>query len=737
MGETAGTVAESADAPKAGSGDEHASRPGAAGWSVFGDPLGLAVFLGALAFAGATWQVGVFITDTYAVANGLLNVAEGHLSIERVHYSLTLGSQPGLHVVDGQLYARNYGQAVLAIPVYFALETLTAVARLELLLAAVWSFLVLATIRQAGVVLGRRRSFQVVGGLLALGLFGTSVALATPLDPEFTGLVALQVLALAATGVTALATYRLCAEVRDRRVGAVAGGATVLATPLWFWAAVPKRHALVAAAVATLLFWFAGSRRPGPRVSLPLSGSVRKDLLIRVLAYALAGLVAWVHAFEGVLLLGTLAVADLATASATSRRALVAVAIATSVGLAPFLATNLLVTGNPAEPPRLADPYNPSDDIGIGPGGRVESPDDRAGGDGSDGGSGASDDGTPQPDGTGPGDGEATGGSGAESGGDGTETGSPAEDTDGADGDATDDAEESVMDALGARLRDSSVVGYADRILAETGDAPGRLYHTYVRSGRADEFVWYAPNQQETVDLSLAESFPLVGGLVGAFLGGALIRVRSGRREERTNAPRSDGGTPDGVRGRLAAVGRSAGRFPGAVRAAAPARQTEGFALAVFAGYATLYFPVLPLHSQLTVRYLLPVFPVLVYLLARRPVVRRSVTAAGRSLAAGYFGALVVGAAAAAVAFPALDPAVGEAMQLHALVNLGVCVALVATTAGARAGIIADNRVPAAALGVAGAATTLLVVRMQLVYFEYGTYAAPVVRTVADLLGGA
>jgi hypothetical protein len=61
----------------------------------------------------------------------------------------------------------------------------------------------------------------------------------------------------------------------------------------------------------------------------------------------------------------------------------------------------------------------------------------------------------------------------------------------------------------------------------------------------------------------------------------------------------------------------------------------------------------------------------------------------------------------------------------------------VATTAGARAGFIADNRVPAAALGVAGAVTTLLVVRMQLVYFEYGTYAAPVVRTVADLLGGA
>lgn len=688
------------------------------GWSLFGDPLGLAVFLGALALAGATWQVGVFITDTYAVANGVVNVAEGHLTIERVRYSLTLGSQPGLHVVDGQLYARNYGQAVLAVPVYYALEGLTAVARLELLLAAAWSLVVLAACRQAGVVLGRRRAFQVGGSLLAVGVFGTSVPLATPLDPELTGLVALQVLALAATGVTALAMYRLGATARDRRVGVVAGGATVLATPLWFWAAVPKRHAVTAAVVATLLFWFAASRRPGSRVSLPLAGRVRKDHLLRGLAYALAGLVAWVHAFEGVLLLGALAVADLATASAASRRALVAVAVGASVGLAPFVATNLLVTGSPAEPPRLADSYHPSDDIDIGPGGQVESPDDRS----EDSGAAGNDDGTTGGGGAESSDGETTGGSGSDSG--------------SGDAEATGEAtNRSAVDALGERVRSSSVVGYVARIAGQVDHAPGRLYHTYVRSGRADDLVRYEANQEETIDLSLAESVPLVGGLAGTALGGVLAGLRSRRRAgDEAAAARSDGGSS--LAGRLAAAGRGIRDLARRVRGADPSRQTEGFALVVFAGYATLYFPVLPLHSQLTVRYLLPVVPALLFLLAARPTVGRSVGAAGRSLAAGYLGALVVGATAVAVAFPALDPAVGEAMQLHGLVNLAACVALAATTAGARAGFITDNMVPAAALGVAGAATTLLAVRMQLVYFEYSSYAAPVVRAVADLFGG-
>jgi hypothetical protein len=274
------------------------------------------------------------------------------------------------------------------------------------------------------------------------------------------------------------------------------------------------------------------------------------------------------------------------------------------------------------------------------------------------------------------------------------------------------------------------------RIVTETTDAPSRLYHTYVRSGRVESGVRYSVNDEETIELSLAESLPLVGGLVGGLLAGIGLRFRNGWQSRRgTSDLRSDGGT-----GRTRAADglfETARRLPERIREATPARQTDGFALLIFAGYATLYFPLLPLHTQLTVRYVLPVVPALVYLVARRQAVRRTVAVATRSLVVSYTVALGIGILVVGVTFPALDPAVGEAMQLHALVNLAVCGTLLGTVAAARAGFVDDTRPVAVALGVAGGATTLLVVRMQLVYFEYGTYAVPVVRRVADALAAA
>jgi|GEM_PF-354044 len=715
MAESDGETAEPVAAERAGSTPRN--------WSVFGDSLGVAVFLCALALAGSTWQVGFFITDTYAVANGLVNVAEGHLTIDRIEYSLTLGSQPGLHAVDGHLYARNYGQAVFALPAYYGLAVLTAVARLELVLAAGWSLLVVAACRQVGVVLDRRPTFGTAGSLFGLGLFGASVALAAPVEAELAGLVALQVLSLLAVAVTALALYRLCARFHGRRVGVVAGAGAVLATPLWFWAAVPKRHTLGAAVVAVLLYWFAASRGAGPRVTVPFLGAVRKAVVLRSLAYVLAGLVAWVHAFEGVVLLGTFALADLATASTTSRRALVAVAVGASVGLTPFVATNVFVSGNPVEPPRLTESYQPGNGVEIGPGGAVQ-PGEPAGGD---------TDQSGDPDGgNGSQSGESTGGDsgGTDSpvaGGGGSTTGGP-----------------SAVGALAERVRSSSAFGYASRIVTEASEAPFRLYHTYVRSGRIAKDVRYDVNDEETIELSLAESLPLAGALAGAFVGGLTLRLRTGQwSRPGASGTRSDGGAGgDGsTDGLLDTVRRhpvgAVRRLPGRVRRAHPARQTDGLALAVFAAYATLYYPLLPLHTQLTVRYVLPVVPALVYLVARRRTVRRCVATTPRSLVAGYVLALVAGVAAVAVAFPALDPAVGEAMQLHALVDLAVCGALAGVVTATRAGLVDDTRLAAGALGVAGAVTTLLVVRMQLVYFEYGTYAVPVVRRVADVFAVA
>jgi len=631
--------------------------------SVFGDQAGLAVFLGALSAVGATWQVGFFITDTYAVANALANLAHGDLAIERVYYSLTLGGQPGLVAVDGHLYARNYGQAFLALPLYYGLAALATVADLGLLLVALWALVVGAFCRQVGVVLGRRARFQTVGSVLAAVLVVTSVPLVDPVEDELVGLVALQVLSMLAVGVTAVAVYRSARHVRGRRVGVAAGAGTVLTTPLWFWAAVPKRHTLTAAVVAVLLFWFATSREPGGQIRLPVAGRrVYRSLALRVAGYLLVGLLAWVHAFEGIVLLGVFGLADLTTASTTSRRVLVAIAVAVTVGFAPFVATNVAVTGDPLQPPRLAPSYfGAQDEYTIGPEGGVTGPADQS-----------------------TTDGEAVGTSGDENGGSaGEDSGESAGDTaeQAGDGDeppgtASDPSRAPSFDPFaGAVGFGERVTSYGGRFAETAGSAPARLYRTYVRSGRADALTDYHVNDEEAIELSLLESNPLFGGVLG---------------------------------GLLAGLG------------------------AVVAGFGALYFPFLPLFSQLTVRYLLPAVPALVYLLGRVPAVATAVETRPRLLAGWYGGAVAAGVLGLTVAGAWLEPAVGEAMQLHALVNLAACGVLTIAVVVTAAGADRDTRVRTAAVATAGAATTVLVVAMQLAYFEYGTYAVPVVRLVAD-----
>lgn len=691
--------------------DPSPDSPSEKSWSVFGDAVGLAVFLGALVLGGLTWQLGFFITDNYALANGLVNLAEGHLSIDRFYYSLSLRSQPGLHLVDGQVYARNYGQLFLALPVYYALDWLTVVAELQLLLIAGWCLTTLIFCRQVGIVVGRRRQFQLVGSALAVSLFAVNVPIASLTPDAPVGLAALQVVSIGAVATTGLALYRLVAVFEGQRVAAVVACGTVVASPLWFWAAIPKRHTLTVAAVAVLLYWFAVSRHTGARASPPFTGrSVSKPVVLRCFGYLLVGVVAWIHVFEGLVLLGTFATADLSTASTNSRRTVLALGLVLVLGLTPFFATNLVVSGDATQPPRTTSGYSPgADGVEVGPGGEVISTADGPS-DASSGGSG-----------------EEPSSNGDDQGGDTAdgETGDAAGDGNGGAGDSDPDVgaaegfDPSVVDAVGRTIRKSGVDSYVSRATDAIDRSPRRLYHTYLRSGRLPRNNL---NRGEAIDLTLVESTPLLGGIVAAVLTSVTTAVRGARWGRHGRDPRGF-------------VRRSVfGRLVGRVRTAAPQRQTAGFAVLVVLGYATLYFPFLPLGSQITVRYVLPVVPAGVYLLTQSTAVTGPLDDAFGAVVGSYLAFAFAGFGIVAFGLPGLELAIGEAMQLHALVNLAVATLLALALLPRSVGVEVDSRAPAVALGLAGAATTVLVASMHLEYFEYGTYVVPLARLVADAI---
>jgi len=227
---------------------------------------------------------------------------------------------------------------------------------------------------------------------------------------------------------------------------------------------------------------------------------------------------------------------------------------------------------------------------------------------------------------------------------------------------------------------------------------PRRLFHVLVRSGRIPG-VDYARTGGYTVELALIEAAPVVAGLLAAPV--ALCGRRLPSR---------------------AAFGR--------VRRD-PIRATDLFAAAYVAVLGLLYLPRLPLHSTITVRYLVPVVPFLVYGVCRLEPVHRVAEREGERLAALAVAATVGGVALAAVALAGVDP--GTAMQAHAVANLAVAGLFAAWLAAALATDL-DARVGAAVLALVLAASVAFLLLSGIEYFGQGRgFALPVARSLERL----
>jgi len=252
---------------------------------------------------------------------------------------------------------------------------------------------------------------------------------------------------LAATA--GLVLYRLVGRFHGRRAGLAAGLLLGVATPVGFWATLPKRHTVVATLVLGAVYAFAVSRtREGDAA-----------LRARAGAYALAGYITWIHAYEALFVVAVLGAVDLATARDRSVRALAVLGLVLLVASTPMLATNYAISGNPAQPPRVL----PGVDTEVSP---------------------ATDGPTAGPDAT------PTPGSGGGS-----------------------DPPPSPLDVV--RTLVGTVSTFAGRNLAgglAVLTQPERLWHIFVRSGTIPG-VSSGANDYEPVDLAALEAMPLLAGL--------------------------------------------------------------------------------------------------------------------------------------------------------------------------------------------------------------------------------
>lgn len=662
--------------------------------TVFGDRLGAVLFLTSLSFVILYWRIGVFITDTYAIGNALAAVSDGHLDIRSLQYSLTFGSQPGLYVSDGALYGRNYAHVFLALPVLWLLEAVSLLFDLRLALAAGFSLVVYLLADQLGHLVDRHRSLTVGGTVAALFVFLLNVVYAAPLDSTWRPFIALQLTSMLAAGFVAVGLYRLIAHIHGRRCGAVIGLFAVVASPLGFWASIPKRHVLTSLAVVTVLATFYFARA---------ADSNRRALVARSLSYAAVGFLTLLHGGEALILFAALVPLDFLTAPSNRPRDLVVVGIVFLLALTPFLLTNLAIAGNPLEPPRALSRY--SGDIDPVQGAQ----------------NGA----------TGSAGGTATGETAIQTG-TATDTTTPV-----ADSASSSAGSRSATTPPSAVTRSSAgpvvpvgLVGAVIAVISGLGtaavdralwalekvwslfgggievaiDEPERLYHTLIRSGRIPTSVDYSVNEQAAIELTLLEAVPLVGALVGAIA----------------------------IAGRKAIANPSVDALVSDLQR--PERQTDVLAATVSCLFVLVYISRLPLHTQITVRYLLPTVPLGLYGIGRLGAVHRVTRADWRYLTGSYLGIISVGAVAYLTAHGWLDLALGEAMQLHALVGLASATLIAVWSLIEALGIRSDIRIGAVVLALPAALTTLFLVFSGFVYFQYGEYALPLARTVINMI---
>jgi len=631
------------------------------------------LFLAAIVLFGAYWRVDLFISDSVAIGNALANLADGSLHFRTVYFGPADARTLGVYVADGRLYGRNYGQVVAALPILYFLRGVSLVAAPGLVLAGLWSVCQAALAGRLANAFGSPW-LRAVGVGLATAAFLANVATGTALPARLLPLVALQAVTLLAAAGLAATMYALLAFLYDPRTGVVAGVGTLLLGPVGFWATIPKRHVVTAFLIILVAYLLVRNRE---------TGRVRD----RAAAYAPVGLVAWVSAPEGLLLLLALLPVDLVTAPRNDRRALAGVAAVLSLSMLPFFLTNALVSGNPLVPPRLLTFYRSAEvallfDPSVAPSNPAlasTSPSGASAGLGP----------SPPDFGAGPDGSAASAGS--------LWPGSVDEFV------ATLSSTVLAVTAAGAEASGQVWVQFRQGLDAL---APERLYHVFIRSGRIPG-VDYSQTGGEIIDLTMLESAPVLAALAAV-----PVAVLRGRRLR-------SAGTAI-LRRRVPSVAVATG-------GSAPARTMDLFAATFALVFTLAHLPRLPLHSTVTVRYLVPVVPFLFYGVLRLPTVRGLARDAPGRIARAAAVATTVGGTVWLAVFTVLDPTVGTLMQAHGVANVGTG-GLVAAWLLVRP---ADDRVGVAVLGIATGAMALFLFGTGFEYFAADRrYLLPTARLV-------
>jgi hypothetical protein len=233
-----------------------------------------------------------------------------------------------------------------------------------------------------------------------------------------------------------------------------------------------------------------------------------------------------------------------------------------------------------------------------------------------------------------------------------------------------------------------------------------RLINVFLRSGSAE--ITTGKVEFRAVNLSVLESLPLLGAGVAIAAATWWRSLVSTYRESSLR-----------VEPRRTLRGLDA---------------TGVLAAALIVSFVLLYLSKLPLHVQITQRYILPIYPLALYLLTHSATLRKLVAERIRPLLWSYFAVTLLGTQLFLTYVVLENLTVAEASRVNATLSI---VAAIAVTLAVFVYAVTDRlqRLAAITLGVACASGTVFLVVSGVHYFSHiGQFVLPLVEFVSDLL---
>jgi hypothetical protein len=589
--------------------------------AVIGDSLGRTIFLGALVFFGLTWRIGAMVPEVNTVASTLAAVGDGHLYID--HSSLTAGPStvPGLHTDGTRIYARSYGQALLALPFLWTLSVASAVVGIGAVLIGSWSIVLLWFAVSLGDVIGRRESALRIGLVVSSLLLAGNLYLARPVPTTLLPVVATQLATMVSAALIAVIVYRLVTRAEGRLLGAVTGIAVVVATPVGFWGTIPVHNSIAALLAALTLYTFYRSRAE--------AGQLARRF--RALSYAWGGIATWIQPGEGAVLLLSVGLVDLLVTTRGTVRQLLMPGVVVSLSLVPLVLINTMTTGNPLLLPRTLPEYTGGNPMNGIPGERQN--------------------------------------------------------------------HQEMVTLVVELMRHG--FGRLTRTIQSATEL-SQLYKVFVRSQFSSTPI--TPLSLGGVDINLNGVPTNLSALESMPILGALLSVPATLFGERERDTRAD-----------------------------PEQATDALGVVYLSLVVLLYLPVIPTNDSITLRQLLPVYVVCLYLLARFDIVSQTVRAEWRVLYRTYLGSLLVGGILFLSVLPAMVEIPTQALRINAVLAFATA-AMLLYWGTLQVHYGGYRRMGASILGLAGAVTSLFILLSAFSYFNYtNRYAIPVFRLLAEV----